>query len=311
MPSLTLTKLLDDLDTRVREEFAAMPEVLEASLPLSIHKLPIEVRRWFRLTDVVAVVADLKDSTRLSTGKNAASTASIYEAATGSMCWVFDQFDADYVQVQGDGGFALFWGDLNYERAMCTAITIRTFSEDALTKRIEAKWPSAPETGFKVGVAAGRTLVKRIGVPRNYDIQEPVWSGNPVNFATKAAQCVGRHQIAVTGSVWDAIADNDYLVISCGCNGGQPGTAPSPLWKDFVIDRLGEDEPERDGRILEAKWCANCGEAFCSSVMQGSRTRDDVEAARAKDRADRMANALAVKSERARQRKRGLALVGR
>jgi class 3 adenylate cyclase len=76
----------------------------------------------------------------------------------------FDTFGADFIQIQGDGAFALFWGDRRYERAMCAGITIRTASAD-LVERLENKWPDIAETGFKVGVASGRVLVKRIGTP--------------------------------------------------------------------------------------------------------------------------------------------------
>jgi transposase-like protein len=52
---------------------------------LDVDALPIAARRWLKVTDVVAVVADPKNSTKLGTGKWAQSTASIYEAATGNV----------------------------------------------------------------------------------------------------------------------------------------------------------------------------------------------------------------------------------
>lgn len=70
----------------------------------------------------MAVVADLKGSTKLGTGKWAASTASIYEASTGGIVRIFDEFDADFLAIQGDGAFALYWGERRYERALCAGI---------------------------------------------------------------------------------------------------------------------------------------------------------------------------------------------
>ena len=52
---------------------------------------------------MVAVVADLKNSTKLGTGKWAASTASIYQAGTGGVVDVFNKFSADFIQIQGQG----------------------------------------------------------------------------------------------------------------------------------------------------------------------------------------------------------------
>jgi hypothetical protein len=63
---------------------------------LDLSKLAIEARRWARVNEVVAVVADRKDSTRLGTGsQRAASTASIYEAAVKPLVQTLEEFDAD------------------------------------------------------------------------------------------------------------------------------------------------------------------------------------------------------------------------
>jgi hypothetical protein len=56
--------------------------------------------------------AYLKSSTQLGLNKHAASTASIYEAATGGVVQIFDDFEANFVAIQGDGAFALFWTGL-------------------------------------------------------------------------------------------------------------------------------------------------------------------------------------------------------
>jgi class 3 adenylate cyclase len=118
---------------------------------------------------------------------------------------------------------------------MCAGITNRTFS-DGLVERLELKWPTIAETGFKVGIASGRAVVKRIGTPRNPAQQEPVWAGKPVNYAAKAAQSADRHQVIVTGSVWDKISGSDYLTISCGCDGNGNPTSPSTtIWEDMTI----------------------------------------------------------------------------
>jgi hypothetical protein len=72
----------------------------------------------------------------------------------------------DFVAIQGDGAFGLFWGDSRLARAMCAAITIKTFSYKHLTPRLEKKWPDLPETGLKVGIGNSPLLVKRVGVPQ-------------------------------------------------------------------------------------------------------------------------------------------------
>lgn len=301
MTTVDLSALLADLDDTVKTELASTPEVVDKGDDLDVSALPITARRWHKLRNAVAVVADLKNSTKLGTGKWAASTAS-----TGGIVKVFDQFDADFLAIQGDGAFALFWGDHRYERALCAGITIKTFSRDMVT-RLEKRWPDLPETGFKVGVASSRLLAKRIGTPRNPAQQEPVWAGKAVNYAAKAAQGVDRHLMAVTGSVWDVVEKNDYLAVSCPC-----GNGPSlSIWSDTEIERLPEGDPEAQGRLLTACWCAVHGEEYCTAVLAGQRHRDDANPVRKALQASQMRTAIRRKAQAERvaylAHRRGLA----
>ncbi|WP_457974586.1 hypothetical protein [Arthrobacter sp. D1-17] len=118
---------------------------------------------WHHLDDLVAVFFDLKSSTNLEKGRKPASTASIYDAGAGGVVKILDTFDVNFVNIQSDG-FGLFWGECRYERAICAGITVRTFGSD-FTDQLNDKWPSAPSTGLKVGVASGPILVKKVGLP--------------------------------------------------------------------------------------------------------------------------------------------------
>lgn len=304
-----LDSLLEDVDDTTREEFASKPSVEEWDSDFVVADLPIEARRWIQIPDVVAVVADLKNSTHLGTGKHAASTASIYEAATGGTVNIYNRFGADFIAIQGDGAFGLFWGARRYERAVCAGITVKTFSARHLVPRLEAKWPTHAEehpSGFKVGVASGRVLVKRIGTPRNLSEQEPVWAGTSVNFATKAAQKAERHELIATGSVWDRIEKNDFLALTCPCSGGPSAN----LWGDVTIDKIPDTNPERVGRLLEATWCEIHGDEYVTAILSGSKKRDDVAEARSALQRKMFANAIEVtarqKREHYRSRRRGL-----
>lgn len=300
---VSLDGLLKSLDEAAKTELDSTPEVDDWGGSLDVSTLPIMARRWIKVPDVVAVVADLKNSTKLGTGKWAASTASIYQAGTGAIVDVFNKFSADFIQIQGDGAFALFWGDMRYERAMCSGITIKTFSID-LVSRLEKRWLTIAETGFKVGVASGRVLVKRIGTPRNPAEQEPIWAGKPVNYAAKSAQCADRHELIVTGSVWDRVATNDYLAISCGCGtGGKPSTG---IWSDMTIERLPEDDPEREGRRLTAAWCKVHGADYCAAVMAGLKKRSNVNQVRKELALSQMSNTIRVKAAQERARLVGI-----
>lgn len=272
MTAVDLEDLLDYVDGAVATELSSKPEVIDKGHDIDINKFPIEARRWHKLTDAVAVVADLKNSTQLGLNKHAASTASIYEASTGGVVQIFDEFDADFVSIQGDGAFGLFWGEKRLNRAVCAGITIKTFSHKHLVPRLEKKWPNLPETGLKVGVANSPLLVKRVGVPRT-DHQEPVWAGRAVNYAAKAAQQADRHQMIVAGSIWEWASDNDYLAVSCPCHGGVSPT----IWQDVTIDKIPEsDQGEREGKLLTSFWCDVHGPEYCDAILSGRKRRTDV-----------------------------------
>lgn len=296
---MELNRLLNDLASTTKRELSSMPEVVDGTDDLDVSTLPITARKWTRMNDVVVVVADLKNSTQLGTGSKAASTASIYEAGTGSVVEVLDEFDANFLQIQGDGAFAIFWGEQRYERAMCAGITLKTNSLN-LASQIESKWPSKTKTGFKVGISSGRVLVKRVGTPRNPDQQEPVWAGKPVNYSTKAAQCAARHELVVTGSVWDRVEKNDYLTFSCTC-----GEGPSAgIWDDFEIKKLPTGDPERPGKRLKSAWCSVHGEEYCNAILDGKRHRPEASSLRKAMVHDQMANVLRDKARRERDDRR-------
>ncbi|MBF4606538.1 hypothetical protein [Curtobacterium sp. VKM Ac-1393] len=307
MEATGLSQLLDEIQGDIAAELATMPSVVKKDpASFDVKKLAIEKREWHQLDDVVAVVVDLKGSSRLGTGKHASSTASIYEASTDNAVGVLKHFGADFIQIQGDGAFGLFWGDNRYEKAVCAGITVKTFSV-GLSEKIRKRWPDAPETGYKVGIASGRVLAKRIGTPRNPNEQEPIWSGKPVNYAAKAAQTAGLGELIVSADVWASIEDNDYLTTTCA---HEPGTKPVALWRNKTIDNVPEEDDSRYGRVLTSSWCTSCGETFCDAILQGETTRTESEEARDESmraaRAGNLEKVMADKKAAARNRRTGL-----
>jgi len=308
--STDLQALLDALDEHVKGEMAVNPEVVDKGDELDVDALPIAARKWHKLTEGVAVVADLKGSTNLGVGKHAASTAAIYEAATGGLTQLFDNFDADFVAIQGDGAFGLFWGEERMERAICAGITVKTFSQKQLVPRLEKRWSDLPSTGFKVGMAVSTLLVKRVGVPRT-EHQEPVWAGKAVNYAAKCAQLADAHEMIVTGSVWDFVEGNDYLAVTCPCGDGPTDT----LWSDVTIDKIHEGDGERAGRKLTSCWCDTHGSEYCAAVLAGETARPEARALVAslqkKQRDNAFRHAQRRLREDRRNMRRGLAMRNR
>lgn len=271
-PQFDLDHLNDWLASKVKAETAVNPEVVESGIDLDKSQVAIEARRWIRLEDAVVVFADLRNSTQIAEGRKWGSVGAIYEASIGGLVEILYRFGADHVQIQGDGAYGIFWGDRRYERGVCAGITIVTFSKNTLVPVLTKKFLGLPETGFKVGVASGDLLVKRVGKAKQTGWQEPVWAGNAVNYAAKCAQQIDASLMLVTASVWSWVEGNDYLSVTCPCENGPSAT----IWKTQHIEHLRPDDDEAEGRRLTSQWCAIHGAEFCAAVMAGLTQRSDV-----------------------------------
>lgn len=162
-------------------------------------------------------------------------------------------------------------------------------------------------------MASGRVLVKNIGTRRKKNEQEPIWAGKPVNYAAKATQQADRNELIVTETVWLGIEGNDYLTVSCGCDGSGAGSDMSTLWQDVDIEKLGHDEDDAAGRLLEACWCDFCSPDFMLAILTGQTERDetrnianaaDLTQALESSRREAKRNRIATKKGLARVRKR-------
>lgn len=241
-----------------------------------------QAAKWKKYESAVTVTADLKGSTKLvADGMWVSSTAAIYDAAIEPMARIFAGFDCDFVDVQGDGGFALFTGELAVERAVCAGISVQTFSKEHLVPLIEDKYKNAkkqPKTGFKVGIASSDVLARKVGIPRT-NHQAPIWAGRAVNYAAKAAQQADLHRILVTSQIGDVVQGNDYLAFSCGCVGGVAQGRYNSLWTPEKIEHV--DAKSSAGLALTSTWCGSCGDEFCAAVLSGNKRRVETKALRA------------------------------
>jgi class 3 adenylate cyclase len=126
-------------------------------------------------------------STKLSAEAHDNSTAGAYQLFTGTAVRLFSEFEAPYIDVRGDGVFALFNSDQPY-RALAAAVTFKTFAREEFTPRIKEKTEQA--VGSHLGIDQKTVLVRKLGLKRHAertDRQNEVWAGKPVNMAAKLA----------------------------------------------------------------------------------------------------------------------------
>jgi class 3 adenylate cyclase len=268
-----VNELLADAGDRARNELKTPVEIVEPETFPEPEEMYVDARKWMKIENIAAVVIDLKGSTALDyKGKHANTSARLYEAVTGCGVKLVNQFEPQFLDIQGDGFFALFHGEHAYERALCAGITLKTFSSRDLVPAIEETMSDRfPKTGLKVGIAASALAVKRVGTRKT---NEPVWAGKAVNWATKCAQNADAHELIATSKVFNRFAENDYVTHSCGCVGGEPCGSISYLWSDMHVEALGEGNV--DCKLLKTAWCENCGDEFCQAILDGKTKRDEV-----------------------------------
>ena len=266
-PGFSISAALAEQHEEASTDITSAVEIEDVEKFPSLSDLYLEKRKWLRIRNVVAVSTDLKDSTALNFDKYAQTSARLYQAVTGSVVRLFSLFDPQFIAIQGDGAFALFHGELAFERAFCTAASIKKFSLASIGPLIDEKFSdSFPDSGLKTGIASGILVAKKVGVRGT---NEPIWAGKPVNFASKCAQGADRHELIVTSAVYEKLAPNDYIDYSCGCPNGEP----YPLWGEIEVEKLGKHS---NCMRLGSNWCETHGDEFCRAILDGKKTREDV-----------------------------------
>jgi class 3 adenylate cyclase len=264
--TVSIWQFVDDVAADRKQRTKGL-EVIEINRIPTITETKLEVNRWYRIDEAVAVFADMRGSTRLSASKNASTLGKMYELFTGGWVKVLHVMKAGYVDIKGDGGFGLFYGKVGVVQALLAAITFRTLIETrlcsyaaTLTDGVPLEW----ELSAKVGVHKGPLLVKKIG-ERSSGSQKNwlVWAGKPVNYAAKLSSLADPNSILATKPILDAIENTDvlrdHLTVSCGC----PGGTKQKLWKELDSDveavrAVGDTAVYR----LGSTWCSDHGDDF-------------------------------------------------
>ncbi|MDD5020610.1 MAG: adenylate/guanylate cyclase domain-containing protein [Endomicrobiaceae bacterium] len=216
--------------------------------------IPLENFNWYLIPNLTCVFVDMIGSTKLALNKD---SAKIYQVFVQSFVKTFNDFEAEYVDIKGDGGFALFTGIDSAIPALCAAVTFRTICNREIENRFLPE-----QILMHVGIDTGDALVKRIGL--RGDKNNEVWLGTPVNTASKLASSAPPSTIFVSGRTFNILNQKEYqqyLINSCGCPNG--------------IARLWGEQDNADLRIksnkiyfLKSQWCIKHGQLFCKEAME-------------------------------------------
>jgi class 3 adenylate cyclase len=204
-------------------------------------------------------------STQLSATAHEGSTAGAYQLFTGTAVALFDSFEASYIDIKGDGVFALFNGNQCY-RALAAAVTFKTFSKEEFVPKI--KDATGLLVGAHIGIDRKLVLVRKLGLKRyadRSDRQNEVWAGKPVNMAAKLAAKTVNGELLVSDRFYEKIT-HEYARYSCGCNNGQATESKSLLWKE--VDLLGDAKFDfKTAYCLTSHWCPTHGKEYCEKLL--------------------------------------------
>lgn len=225
-------------------------------------KIPIEKQtHWLKIPDVICVFVDMLGSTHLSASLYDSSTAGAYQLFTGTAVRLFSEFESPYIDVRGDGAFALFDSDQPY-RALAAAVTFKTFSAEEFVPRINKA--TDVEVGCHIGIDQKTVLVRKVGFKRyrgRSDRQNEIWAGKPVNMAAKLAAETSDGELLASDRFFANITSK-LATHSCGCPDGDKVA----LWKKVDVSEnvaLDFDKAYR----LGSYWCKKHGAQYCTDIM--------------------------------------------
>ena len=158
-----------DFINKLLEDISMQKQKITQHYSIPLSQIKLETKEWKKIENVSCVFVDLENSTQIATG-DIQQAMQIFSTYGDSLVRIFDFYGAHYIDIQGDGGFALFDGRDGLVNAYHTAITANLVFNISL------------KLGVRIGVDIGTIYVKKVGIRGE---NKEVWLGSPVNIASK------------------------------------------------------------------------------------------------------------------------------
>ncbi|HYX38823.1 MAG TPA: adenylate/guanylate cyclase domain-containing protein, partial [Oligoflexus sp.] len=203
---------------------------------------------------------DMKGSTKLSASSKPKSTAKAYRLFTSTAVKMFHEIDARYIDVKGDGIFALFDSNQLYT-ALASAVSFKTFCDEVFVSNIRTV--SDQDIGVHIGIDTKDVLVRKLGLKRKNersDRQNEVWAGKPVNMAFKLASLSDGTIMA--SDRYHKLLKDEKSLFSCGC----PNNEKTELWSEIDVSSHGMFDFTK-AFSLKSSWCKTHGREFCEHFI--------------------------------------------
>jgi len=215
--------------------------------------------KWLKIKDVICVFVDMKNSTKLSASHHAGTTARVYTLFTGTAVRLFKSFGASYIDIKGDGVFALFNSN-KVHSAFASAVTFKTFIKEEFTTKVTNK--TDVDTGVHIGIDQSTLIVSKIGLRKSAsrgDMHNEVWAGKTVNMAAKLSSLSEDDEIHASDR-FHARLKSDKALCCCECSD------PSLLWDEVDVsddDRFSFDT----AHVLRSVWCKTHGAEYIKDIL--------------------------------------------
>jgi class 3 adenylate cyclase len=220
---------------------------------------------WIKVPDIICCFVDMEGSTKLSAELHEHGTAKAYRYFTNTAIKIFHHFEAAYIDVKGDGVFALFDFDQPH-RALAATVSFKTFVAKDFNPRLQRS--SGLDVGGHYGIDRGSVLVRKLGLKAidRTDRQNEVWAGQPINVAAKLASISHDETVLVSDRFFQRLAGGRALK-SCGCQGGQYTAEHTDLWQEVDVSTDKRFEFDR-AWSLRSSWCSTHGKEYCRDIVR-------------------------------------------
>ncbi len=224
----------------------------------------------------VCLTFDLDGSSKLSAHRHPKVMAKIYEYSTQSAIDILrkDEIIADYIDIKGDGVFAVFGGENAVEKAFVAGITIKTHF-----LKVAQKFSNSNniDLNCKLAIDYDKILVKKIGTRK---FNNEVWAGHLINNCYKMMALVkdirddldpdgtgkkiyqDKDIIVISTDIHDYLEDNhkDWAIFSC------PHETSAKLWKEKAT-KIELDIKGDKVWFCITNWCDEHGEEYANKIL--------------------------------------------
>lgn len=219
----------------------------------------------------VCLSIDLDKSSRTSFKRHPETMAKIYDYFTQTIVDVYSytDFAADYIDVKGDGAFAIYEGKYASYKAFYAAMTFRQIFEEKI--KTQFKDSENNNLGCKLGIHKDVALVKKIGKPDHYN---EVWAGRLINNAAKLAKEFERNRsvfngiaspIVISKSVYlDFEANPEFGLYYCHENGQEVLEQKKPVF--IEVPNPSDETLGDEFYYAKTTWCKQCADSYINKI---------------------------------------------